>query len=192
MKIIRGLDYYTGTVFEFCLPEYKNIGSIGGGGRYDNLTAYFSDRPFPGVGGSIGLTRLFFVLNEHKLLTDATQSLLDYAIIPLSNDEVEYAFATARDLRMNGHSATVIVTDKKLGDKLLYAAKIAANGIVIGEEEVKTGELKAKDFATGNVSVITFASDEAADAPSGATNESKDAPTVQPDEFFSDDPETFL
>ncbi|MBR2709554.1 histidine--tRNA ligase [Candidatus Saccharibacteria bacterium] len=192
MKIIRGLDYYTGTVFEFCLPEYKNIGSIGGGGRYDNLTAYFSDRPFPGVGGSIGLTRLFFVLNEHKLLTDATQSLLDYAIIPLSNDEVEYAFATARDLRMNGHSATVIVTDKKLGDKLLYAAKIAANGIVIGEEEVKTGELKAKDFATGNVSVITFASDDDTSTTSEATDESKEAPTVQPDEFFSDDPETFL
>lgn len=194
MQIIRGLDYYTGTVFEFVLPEYKNIGSIGGGGRYDNLTAYFSDRPFPGVGGSIGLTRLFFVLNENHLLDTSSQSLLDYAIIPLSNDEIEYAYNVAHDLQSNNYSTTVIVTDKKLSDKLLYAAKVAGGGIIIGEDEVKTGKLKAKDFDTGTTSVITFASDDASTpTPKPADNKPhEDHPTVKPDEFFSDDNKSFL
>ena len=71
MKIVRGLDYYTGTVFEYCLPEYRQIGSVGGGGRYDNLTGYFTEQVFPGVGSSIGLTRLFYILNENKLLKNS-------------------------------------------------------------------------------------------------------------------------
>ncbi|MBR2839754.1 histidine--tRNA ligase [Candidatus Saccharibacteria bacterium] len=151
LKIVRGLDYYTGTVFEFILPEHQNIGSIAGGGRYDSLTKHFSDQSFPGVGGSIGLTRLFFTLNEAGLLDPSTDSLLDYAIIPMSDHEYDEAMSVAAKLRSNGHSATIVFTDKKLSDKLTYASKIAKNGIVIGEQEVATKSYQAKNFQTGDI-----------------------------------------
>ena len=152
MKIVRGLDYYTGTVFEFFLPEYREIGSIGGGGRYENLTGYFTEQKFPGVGGSIGLTRLFYVLNEYNLLPDASDKTIDYAIIPISENEFDYAFSVARQLQAKDHSTTIVLTDKKLSDKMTYAAKLAKNGIVIGESEVASGELNVKDFTTGETS----------------------------------------
>ena len=149
MKIVRGLDYYTGTVFEFILPEYKNIGSVCGGGRYENLTGYFTDQKFPGVGGSIGLTRLFYVLNEEKLLPEQPAQVLDYAIVPISENELDFAFSTAAKLRQQNYSVTVVLTDKKLGDKLTYAAKLAKNGMVIGESEVASDKLQVKNFSTG-------------------------------------------
>lgn len=149
LKIVRGLDYYTGTVFEFILPEHKYIGSITGGGRYENLTKHFSDHAFPGVGGSIGLTRLFYVLNEAKLLNHTISTLSDYAIVPISENEFKEAMLVATKLRENGKTTTIVFTDKKLGDKLTYASKIAKNAIVIGENEVKSHSYKAKNFATG-------------------------------------------
>jgi len=146
MKIVRGLDYYTGTVFEFNLPEHKEIGSVCGGGRYENLAGYFSDQPLPGVGGSIGLTRLFYVLNENKLLKSQTKKPLDCMIVPISQNEYEFSFNLANKLRSEGKSVDIVLTDKKLGDKLTYAAKVAKGAIVIGENEVKTGEYKIKVF----------------------------------------------
>ena len=130
MKIVRGLDYYTGTVFEFNLPEYKQIGSVCGGGRYENLTGYFTEQKFPGVGGSIGLTRLFYVLNENNLVESQSDQPVDTAIIPITENEFAYALRLARDLREKGEIVTVIGLDKKLGDKLKYAAAIAKKGIV--------------------------------------------------------------
>ncbi|MBQ1373305.1 histidine--tRNA ligase, partial [Candidatus Saccharibacteria bacterium] len=150
MKIVRGLDYYTGTVFEFILPDYKSIGSIGGGGRYDNLAKHFTEQTFPGVGGSIGLTRLFYILNEYHLLPSESTKPIDYAIIPISDAELDFAFSTAAKLRANGHTVTVVLTDKKLGDKLTYAAKVAAQGIVVGESEAASESLQVKDFTTGD------------------------------------------
>ena len=149
LKIVRGLDYYTGTVFEFILPEHKYIGSITGGGRYENLTKHFSDHAFPGVGGSIGLSRLFYVLNEAKLLNTSADTLFDYAIVPISENEFEEAMTVATKLRRNGKTTTIIFTDKKLGDKLTYASKITKNAIVIGEDEAKSHSYKTKNFATG-------------------------------------------
>ena len=99
LKIIRGLDYYTGTVFEFILPEDQHIGSVAGGGRYDNLAQHFSAKSFPGVGGSIGFTRLFYILSENKLLNSASQELTEYALIPVSEAEHEYTFKLANELR---------------------------------------------------------------------------------------------
>lgn len=154
LKIIRGLDYYTGTVFEFNLPEYQSIGSICGGGRYDNLTSYFSDQPFPGVGGSIGLTRLFYVLTENNILKSQDKVPLDICIVPISEAEVAYALNLATKLRKAGRTVDVILTDKKLGDKLTYASKVARKGIVVGENEVQSGTLKLKDFATGEITAL--------------------------------------
>ena len=156
MKIIRGLDYYTGTVFEFILPEYKNIGSVCGGGRYENLTQYFSDKTsFPGVGGSIGLTRLFYILNEKNLIKKHIQPI-DYAIIPISESEINYSFIVANKLRTKGYSVTTVLTQKKLSDKLSYAAKIAQNGIVIGSNEVESSILQTKNFSTGETSELNL------------------------------------
>lgn len=152
LKIVRGLDYYTGTVFEFILPEHKYIGSITGGGRYENLTKHFSDHTFPGVGGSIGLSRLFYVLNEAKLLSTSADTLFDYAVVPVSENEFSEAMKVATKLRANQHTVTIVFTDKKLGDKLSYAGKIAKNSIVIGENEVKTNSFKSKNFTTGEAS----------------------------------------
>lgn len=156
LKIIRGLDYYTGTVFEFILPEHKNIGSIAGGGRYENLTKHFSDKAFPGVGGSIGLTRLFYVLNENKLLKESKKELINYAIIPVSEHEFDEAFNVAQKLRDKNLTTTIVLTNKKLGDKLTYASKIAKHGIVIGEAEIGAKTLKAKDFETGEENTINI------------------------------------
>lgn len=156
MKIVRGLDYYTGTVFEFFLPEYKEIGSIGGGGRYENLTSYFTEQKFPGVGGSIGLNRLFYILNEQNLLPKEDAKIIDYAIIPVSENEFSYAFSLADKLRAKNHSTTIVLTDKKLGDKLTYAAKLAKNGIVVGESETTSNKLQVKNFTTGETSNLTL------------------------------------
>ena len=156
MKIVRGLNYYTGIVFEFFLPEYREIGSIGGGGRYDNLASHFTEQNFPGVGGSIGLTRLFYVLNEYNLLPENSDKILDYAIVPISENEYDYTFSVADKLRKKGSSVTIVLTDKKLGDKLTYAAKLANNGIVIGESEAASGKLQVKDFATGETSDLNL------------------------------------
>ena len=154
MRIVRGLDYYTGTVFEFVLPEYKEIGSIGGGGRYENLTNYFSDQPFPGVGGSIGLTRLFYILNEYNLLNDPS-FLIDYAIIPISENEIPYSFRIANAFHKKNLATTLVLTDKKLGDKISHATKLAKFGIIIGETEASTNTLQIKDFETGEVKEIS-------------------------------------
>ncbi len=146
MRIVRGLDYYTGTVFEFILPEHREIGSVCGGGRYENLASFFTDQSLPGVGGSIGLSRLFYVLREHQLIDTTSKRPIDFAIIPLSDNELDYSLKTARTLRESGVSVTIISGDKKLGDKLKYAASVAMKGIVIGENEVNTGSYEVKEF----------------------------------------------
>ena len=156
MKIVRGLDYYTGIVFEFFLPEYREIGSVGGGGRYDNLASHFTEQNFPGVGGSIGLSRLFYILNEYDLLPENSAKILDYAIVPISENEYDYAFSVANKLHKQGSSTTIVLTNKKLGDKLTYAAKLASKGIVIGESEVSSNQLQVKDFATGETSSLSL------------------------------------
>ena len=149
MKIVRGLDYYTGTVFETILPEHREVGSIGGGGRYENLVGLYSDRVMPGVGGSIGLTRLFFVMRELGMIKEQSEAPVELAIVPCSEAENEFCFQLAKKLRADGSNVDLVLSEKKLGDKLKYAATVAKAGIVIGENEVRGGEILVKDFTTG-------------------------------------------
>lgn len=161
LKIVRGLDYYTGTVFEAVLPDFPELGSIGGGGRYDNLASNYTDQKFPGVGASIGLSRLFYVLSENNLLEGDTKSdqnadsagsaapVIDYAVIPLDTEVRKTAYQLAEKLRQDGSSVDVILADKKLGDLMKHASKIAKCGIVVGSEEAKSHIFKVKDFASG-------------------------------------------
>jgi histidyl-tRNA synthetase len=147
MMIVRGLDYYTGSVFETIIPEYKEIGSICSGGRYDNLASYYTEQQLPGVGISIGLTRLFYVLNEYGLIDEGTfGGLLDYCICPITDAEIPFACEVAAKLRAEGNTVDVVYAGKDLGDKMKYAAAVAKAGIVIGENEVATGKYVAKEF----------------------------------------------
>ena len=156
MLIIRGLDYYTGTVFETVLPDYKQIGSICSGGRYENLASNYTDQSFPGVGISIGLSRLFYVLQTYNLLDDYELTPVDYVLIPLSESEYLITTQIAKKLRQQGKSVDIIYSDKKLGDKMKYAAKIARFAGVIGENEGKTGTVEFKDLITGDKNLVKF------------------------------------
>lgn len=149
MLIVRGLDYYTGTVFETIAPGYEEIGSIGGGGRYENLAGYYTDQTMPGVGGSIGLTRLFWALKEHELVKVTDVQPVDVCLVPISANEYAAAAGLAKQLRAAGKVVDLVLTKKKLGDKLKYAAKVANYVAVIGEEEVESGVYKFKNLKTG-------------------------------------------
>jgi len=149
MLIIRGLDYYTGSVFETFLPEYREIGSICSGGRYENLASNYTENKFPGVGISIGLTRLFYVLNENNLLGEVEEKPIDLVLIPFSENEYEFTFNLAEKLRGCGKKVDINLTDKKIGDKFTYAAKIAKFASVIGGNEVETGNIEVKNLETG-------------------------------------------
>lgn len=152
MLIVRGLDYYTGTVVETFLPDYREIGSICSGGRYDSLASHYTEQQLPGVGLSIGLTRLFYILSEYNLLDSGIVSNpIDVAIVPISEHEFEFAEQVANQIRAASFSADTILIDKKLGDKLTHAAKIAKHAIVIGENEVTTGQVSVKNLTSGDL-----------------------------------------
>ena len=147
--IIRGLDYYTGTVFETMLEDYREIGSIASGGRYENLASNFTEQRFPGVGGSIGLTRLFFILREYGLIDMQSANPVDYVLLPLSTNEYAAAFALAAKLRAQDKTVDVDLTTRKLGDRFNRASKIANYAIVIGNDEVISQKFTAKQLQTG-------------------------------------------
>ena len=149
MLIIRGLDYYTGTVFETLLPDYKSLGSICSGGRYDNLASNYTEEKFPGVGISIGLTRLFYCLSVNNLLEAYQSAPVEYCVVPISDAEIAYAYQVVAHLINQGASADLCLLDKKLGDKIKYAAKVAENVIIIGENEVKDRTYQVKNLTTG-------------------------------------------
>lgn len=146
MLIVRGLDYYTGTVFETIVPEYREFGSVCSGGRYENLAEYYTKQALPGVGGSIGLTRLFDALMEYGLVQGKVARPVDVCVVPVSSAEFSTAAKVANELRADGQTVDLVLTDKKLGDKLKYAGKIAERVAVIGEEEAKTGKYELRDL----------------------------------------------
>ncbi len=153
MKIVRGLDYYTGTVFETVLFEHPEVGSICSGGRYENLASNYTDQQLPGVGGSIGLTRLFYVLQNFGTVAEQELKPVDYVVILVGeNGEVLRAgLKLEQKLREHGYVAEIVWGDKKMGDKIKYAAKIARKLIVLGEDEVGKDYYQVKDLETGSV-----------------------------------------
>lgn len=157
LKIIRGLDYYTGTVFETFLIGNESYGSICSGGRYDNLARKYTDNVLPGVGISIGLTRLFFVLKEIGFIDNyKIKSLVDYLIIPIGNT-LEYCVDLCKKLQGNGKNVEVYLEDDKLKKKMNYADKLGIlKVILIGEDEVTKGEIKIRDMMSGNEGVLKY------------------------------------
>lgn len=157
LKIIRGLDYYTGTVFETFLTGNESYGSVCSGGRYDNLAEKYTNNVLPGVGMSIGLTRLFFVLNEIGFIEEyKADNSLDYLILPLG-DTMDYCINVMNDLQKKNKSAAVYFEESTLKKMMVYANKIQAeNVIIIGEDEVKNKNIKSKNMKTGEETYMNF------------------------------------
>lgn len=148
-NIARGLDYYTGTVYETFLNNYRQLGSICSGGRYDNLTQYYTESKLPGVGISIGITRLFYQLNELKLIHSNKKSIADVLVISMT-DDITPCIKVANELR-NANINTQIYTDnKKIKTKFKYADKLQIPYvIVLGEEEIKNNVVTLKNMESG-------------------------------------------
>ena len=151
LKIIRGLDYYTGTVFETLLTGNEGYGSISSGGRYDNLAQNYTDKILPGVGMSIGITRLFFVLSEIGFVESyKTEDEVEYLVIPIG-DTFEYCAQISNNIQKLGKSAEVYLEDDKFKKKMNYANKHnIKNVIIVGDEEAEAKELTIKDMISGN------------------------------------------
>lgn len=150
LTIARGLDYYTGTVYETTMLDHPEIGSICSGGRYDNLAEYYTDKKLPGVGISIGLTRLFFVLQDKDYLNqNPPASPADVMILPMT-DEVGPAIELATRLRDNGIRVQLHCEKKKFKAKITYANKLAIPYVIfMGEDEIKNNVVALKELATG-------------------------------------------
>ena len=150
LTIARGLDYYTGTVYETTMLDHPEIGSVCSGGRYDNLAEYYTDKQLPGVGISIGLTRLFYVLQEQGMLNEALNSApADALILPMTGD-LGPAAALATQLRQAGVRTQLYTEQKKFKQKMTYADRIGVPYVIfLGDDEIAQGTVSVKDMATG-------------------------------------------
>ena len=149
LTIARGLDYYTGTVYETNLNDYPEVGSVCSGGRYDNLTANYSKRSLPGVGISIGLSRLFYKLREAGIINPSQQTLAKVLVAPFDSAQLPRALEVAHELR----SVCPVITyveDAAIGKKLKYADKLGVRyAALVGEDEAAAGDVTLKDMQTG-------------------------------------------
>ena len=160
LTIARGLDYYTGTVYETTLLDHPEIGSVCSGGRYDNLAGYYTDRQLPGVGISIGLTRLFYVLDEQGLLNPQLPTApCDALVLPMG--DVAPAITLAEQLRGSGLRVQLYGEQKKFKQKMAYADKLGVKfAVLLGEDEIAAGKCSVKNMVSGEQ--VTVTPDEAA------------------------------
>ena len=153
LSITRGLDYYTGSVFETFFKEYREIGSICSGGRYDSLANNFTKSKLPGVGMSIGLTRLFYQLQELNLVK-GQQTNFDCIIIPMKGYE-KNAVKLMKDLRSSSVRCMSYLEDDKLKKKFNYADKLSVKYvIIIGQDEVEQNKFTLRNMENGNQELL--------------------------------------
>jgi len=156
MKIARGLDYYTGTVYETFLNDYRNIGSVCSGGRFDNLAEYYTDKKLPGVGISIGLTRLFYQLSQMNAIKADRESISDVLIIPMDS-EIDDCLQIANKLRIAGFNTDVYLENAKMKKKMKYADKWGIPYVlIIGDEERAIGLYTLKNMKTSEQSKLSL------------------------------------
>ena len=159
LTIARGLDYYTGTVYETMMTEHPEIGSICSGGRYDNLAEYYTNKQLPGVGISIGLTRLFYVLQEQKMLNEeAGTAPADVLLLPMT-EELGPAIELGTKLRGEGIRVQLYTEPKKFKAKMNYADKLGVPFVVfLGEDEIQEEVVSCKDMVSGEQTKLDFSS----------------------------------
>ncbi len=155
-KITRGLDYYTGTVYETFLNEYKDLGSVCSGGRYDDLASFYTDKKLPGVGISIGLTRLFYSFMEANLIDLTNNSTIDALVMPM-DEELDYGVEIYNKLTSQGLGADIYLEQGKFQKKMKYANKLGVpNVIILGEQERVEGKVQLKNMITGEQDNVTI------------------------------------
>jgi len=157
LTIARGLDYYTGTVYETKLLDHPEIGSVCSGGRFDNLAEHYTDKQLPGVGISIGLTRLFYVLGEQGMLNDKLPTApADVLVLPMTED-LSAAIAVATKLRNAGIRTQLYTEAKKFKAKMNYADKLAIPYVLfLGEDEIAQNVITCKEMASGSQTTLPF------------------------------------
>ena len=175
LTIARGLDYYTGTVYETTMLDHPEIGSICSGGRYDNLAEYYIEKQLPGVGISIGLTRLFYVLGEQGLLNpELPTAPADVLILPMTED-LNAVIALATRLRESGLRTQIYTEQKKFKQKMTYANNLGIPYVVfLGEDEINAGVVACKDMSTGEQTTLS-AEDTVARIKAGLAEKEKGA-----------------
>lgn len=150
LSIARGLDYYTGTVYETFIKNHPEYGSVCSGGRYDNLAEYYTKKSLPGVGISIGLTRLFYVLCENDFLNRAHESQIEALVIPMTED-MNYAVKTATELRAAGINTQIYLEEGKFKKKLTYGSKLTIPFcVILGSDEIESNQVTVKNMNTGD------------------------------------------
>ena len=158
LTIARGLDYYTGTVYETVLLDHPEVGSICSGGRYDDLAGYYTNKSLPGVGISIGLTRLFYILQEQNMISDAVLTApADVLILPMT-DDLSAAVSLASMLRAGGLRVQLYSEKKKFKAKIGYADKLGIPFVIfLGEDEIAQNVCALKNMVTGEQEAVTQA-----------------------------------
>jgi histidyl-tRNA synthetase len=147
--VVRGLDYYTGTIYETTLVDYPELGSICSGGRYDDLASYFTDTRLPGVGISIGLTRLFSKLKEAGLLQPLERTPAEVLVTTMDRQYLERYLKLASALRAAGVNTEVYLEPAKLGNQLTYADRKGFRlALIAGETEFAKNVVQIKNLAT--------------------------------------------
>ena len=156
LTIARGLDYYTGTVYETFLDDYREVGSICSGGRYDNLAEFYTDKKMPGVGVSIGLTRLFYKLNELNIIKEEKKSISKVLVVSMT-ENASRALEVGTKIRQVGINTDVYLENKKIKAKFKYADRLKIPYVaIIGEEEEKNGTISLKNMRTGNQEEVSI------------------------------------
>lgn len=149
LSIARGLDYYTGTVYETFIKKHPEYGSVCSGGRYDNLAEYYTSKSLPGVGISIGLTRLFYVLCENEFLNRKLENPVEVLVIPMTED-VSYAVGVATVFRERGISTQIYLEEGKFKKKMSYGNKLSIPFcVLLGEDELNNDKVTIKNMNTG-------------------------------------------
>lgn len=155
LTIARGLDYYTGTVYETILKDYPSIGSVCSGGRFDNLATYYTDKKLPGVGISIGLTRLFYQLKEANVIKTEESSVADITVLPMTTNYA-YIYKYVNTLKKNNITVDMAFLDK-FKQLIRYADRQKSPfALIIGDDEVEKGIALLKNMVTGEQKEVTL------------------------------------
>ncbi len=156
LTIARGLDYYTGTVYETKMVDYPALGSVCSGGRYDNLTGYYTEDSLPGIGISIGLTRLFSQLRSENIISDDKNSLVDVLFIPMDKNHIDFVLESAATVRAAGLNVDVYCLDKGMKPKMKFANRSGIPYVaLVGDSEAEAGKIMLKDMLSGEQELLT-------------------------------------